>query len=155
MKILLQIAAALLILGGIAACTQNDECIGDRFGLWRVTDISVDGKTDETYQGNMFWSFQAAVIQMKTVSENPYEPILSDSYGGCRKDGGKLILDFTNTDTSHPEPGSNKYSPLPESKLPVNSIIELRIISMSGSYMELQYDSPDNTQINYRLKKWD
>lgn len=155
MKILFQILVALLLLGGLAACTQNDKVIGDRFGMWKVNEITINGETDTDYHHNMFWSFQANVICMKLASENPYTAVYSSTYGGCTKKGDKLILDYRNTDSSHPEEGDPYYSPLPQSHLPSNCEITLDIIHLSGSSMELKYDAEDGAVIVYKLEKWD
>lgn len=155
MKILFQILVALLLLGGLAACTQNDEVIGKRFGMWRVTEITVDGEPKADYNRNMFWSFQAKVIQMKLVSDNDYISNLAECFGGCTKDGNKLILDFCNTDSQNPEPGAAKYSPLKESMLPANSVISLDIVSASSKHMVLLYNAEDGKTIVYKLEKWD
>lgn len=153
MKILLQITVALLILAGLAACTQNDEVIGKRFGQWRITEIEINGEPDVEYQGNMFWCFQAKVIEMQLCSENPYAGTIKVSFGGCTKEGDKLLLDFRNSDAANPE-GSPYYSPLPETHLPSMSLITLRIVSAKSKHMVLEYTG-ENETIIYYLKKWD
>lgn len=155
MKIIIQITLALLLLFGLAACTQNDKVIGNRFGMWKVTEMTINGEKDIEYQNNMYWSFQGDLIMMTLVPENPFETT-SISYGGCIKKGDKLILEYRNSDEGHPDPNDSYYSPLPESHLPSNTQIILGIIHLSGSRMELKYESPeDNEIIVYQLKKWD
>lgn len=146
MKIIFQVCVVLLLLFGLAACTQSGGHIGKRFGMWKVTKITIDGATDTTYDETMFWSFQSDIIDMKSSKGH--------SFGLCKEENGTLVLDYRHTDTEHPEPGSDLYSPLPQSLLPANSIIVLEILKMESHHMELRYTSPDNTVITYSLKKW-
>ena len=154
MKIFIQIAIALVLLGLLAGCTQNDEWIGNRFGQWKLTEITIDGEPDASYQGNVFWAFQTGIIQMKRMRDNGAGlPGVTESFGGCREEGNTLILDYRNTDSEHFD-DLQYYSPLPEMLMPDNSVITLKILTLTGSRMVVEYTDADGREIVYYLTKW-
>ena len=146
MKTILQVCVVLLLLLGLASCTQSGGYIGKRFGMWKVTEILIDGVRDANYDETMFWSFQSEIIDMKSSA--------GQSIGVCKEENGTLVLDYRYTDTAHPEPGSALYSPLPQSLLPVNTVIVLEILKLESRHMQLSYTSPEGKTIVYNLKKW-
>ena len=147
MKTIFQVCVVLLLLFGLAACTHNGGDIGKRFGMWKVTEILINGVRDTGYDDTMFWSFQSEIIDMKSAD--------GQSIGVCKEENGTLVLDYCHTDTAHPQPGSSLYSPLPQSKLPANSVIVLDILKLESKHMQLSYTSPDGDKtIVYNLKKW-
>lgn len=147
MRTIFQVCIVLSLLFGLASCTQNGGNIGKRFGMWKVTEIFIDGSRDTDYDETMFWSFQSDIIDMTSSA--------GQSFGICKEENGTLVLDYQHTDTAHPQPGSSLYSPLPQSKLPANSVIVLEILKLESHKMQLSYTSPDgDTTIIYNLKKW-
>ncbi len=155
-----------VILNG---CTRNNGDIGEWFGTWKVTEITIDGAVDTTYQGNMFWMFQTSVICMRTIDDNHG---YSDHWGTWRElPDGALELNFTHHDNDN-ETGSWKYRPAPASHLPA-AVNTLHILRLTGSTATLTYTlstlpsppstlpsppstlpSPPSTTYTYHLQKW-
>lgn len=152
MNRLFYIVISLIIAACFQACTHNNGDIGPFFGTWKVTEITIDSHSDESYKGNMFWAFQTSVINMRTV-DTATNLSNDESWGSWEEDGNTLRLFFTHTDDSNPSQGSHKYTPLPASHLPAG-VSDLSIISISASDMKLEYSDPNGTVYGYSLKKW-
>lgn len=145
------ILLAVLMSTIISGCTHNNGDIGEWFGTWKVTEITIDGVTDTTYTGNMFWLFQASVICMRTMDDNHG---YTDHWGSWKElPDAHLEFNFTHHDNDN-EPGSWKYRPAPASRLPV-AVSILNISSLSRSSATLSYTTsttPPST-ITYHLRK--
>lgn len=151
-KIIVNIAVALLLLFMLAACTQNNGNIGLRFGMWRMKSIDINGIPDPQFDKPLFWSFQSGVIEMKIFNDKG--DCLARSFGECEETEGKLILDFRNVDNENPDPGAPVYSPLAETHLPANSLVTLNIVEMSKKNMILTYVAPTGVTYTYKLSLW-
>ena len=66
----------------------------------------------------------------------------------------RLLMNFTHTDNDNVNPGSAKYSPLPETHLPGGTTFHLDVITLNGKEMTLRYTSPDGKEYLYKFKKW-
>jgi hypothetical protein len=147
----LLLAVAVATLSG---CTHNDGDIGDLFGTWKLTSMTVDGADDTAYQGNIVWKFQSSILQMQATDEVAH----TATYGTgtwSRPQDGILSLDFTHTDKLNPEPGSVTYSPLPATHLPAGAVSRLTIDNLCGGSMTLTYVDPSQgTTVIYNFKKW-
>ncbi len=140
------LAVFLAFLPGLVGCTRNDGNIGKQFGQWKVISITVDGKDDIAYQGNIFWSFQNSTIEMKRVEAN------HDAYatfGNYRIMDETLFVTFP--DDARPPMGGFGLKASVEN--------ELHILRMTGSEMILAYESttliPGTTSnMTVRLRKW-
>lgn len=147
---------ALLLMLGLGACTHNNGDIGDFFGTWKLSEITIDGTNDSDYQGDVFWKFQASLIQMLTVDDSTHD--YSVSMGSWSQPLDNILrLDFTHTDTDHPEPGSSAYSPQPGLHLPSACVFDMDIISLSSGKMVLRYTDTAGAQpvvYQYTFKKW-
>lgn len=134
----------------LMSCTRNNGDIGEYFGTWKLEKMTIDGAIDTEYEGNMFWKFQSTVFCMQMVDEyHGYE----SRWGTWRESSKTLILDFTHHDDKE-SAGATKYSPFEQSHLPSESVVNLTIISMSGSAMQLEYVDNSGRMVIYNLKKW-
>lgn len=141
---------------GLGACTHNNGDIGDFFGTWKLSEITIDGIDDAQYQGDVFWKFQATLIQMVTVDDSTHD--YTASMGSWSQPQDNILrLDFTHTDTDHPEPGSSAYSPVPGLHLPSACVFDMDIISLNSSKMVLRFTDSAGAQpvvYQYYFKKW-
>ncbi|MDE7153487.1 MAG: lipocalin-like domain-containing protein [Muribaculaceae bacterium] len=153
MKRIILFLTAIVALTLAPSCTHNNGDIGSWFGIWKVTSIKVDGVADSSYDGNIFWSFQSSVFQMKQVVAG--EGIGRDErWGTWSEESGDLLLDFTHSSNAFPGGGIGSYQPLPATYLPANQVSRLKILKYPGSEMELSYTSETGKQITYSLKRW-
>lgn len=139
------IIVSLTIL--FAGCTSNNGDIGDMFGQWKLTEIlHNDGEdSDETYTGNVFWSFQNTTVEIKEIGADNTS---AQTYGNFSIEGETLTLTF------------------PDEKFPAPAILgsekeyKLQIISLDKSHLTLGLDSPSSVQEGYgastilKFKKW-
>ena len=139
----------VVILVAIAhGCIRNDGNIGPIWGLWRVTNIEVDGKSIENYEGNLYFGFQASVFMQKVVDEATYSDSQA-SYALWMYEGEDLKILFT----------EDRYKPVAISGFqhkvddkPVENIVKVR--KMKGNDMHLEYVNPDGVTYFYKLKRW-
>ena len=131
-----------------AGCTQNNGHIGPNFGLWKLTELTVDGEPDTAYPNNVVWKFHSSILSMTRILEH-HETF--ECYGTWSEsdDGKQMFLDFS----YHDDGGTWKYVPLSETHLPAG-LSTLDILSRSRRKMHLRYTAPDGTQYEYRLEKW-
>ncbi len=151
MKKIYSILLVALIIVATLSCTRNNGDIGDYFVTWKLEKMTINGSVDAQYEGNVFWAFQSQVICMKRVDNAVHT--YTDGWGEWEEKGKVLEFNFFGTDNDNPNPGSPKYSPLPETHLP-KGVSLLDVLSLSGSKMELRYISDDSCEIRYYLKKW-
>lgn len=135
----------------MSSCTHNNGDIGPYFGTWKMLSVEIDGEVDAGYAGNVFWKFQNQVVCMVRVNEVNHTT--TECWGTWKEIGNELHLNFTHEDYYH-KPGSSYYSPLPETYLPSMQTLELDIVSLSGSSMQLKYVTDDNSVIEYKFTKW-
>lgn len=81
----------IFALTSLTGCMQHNGDIGDFFGTWKVTSITVDGVEDATYQDNIFFQFQTDVVRL--VQSRPHNDY-TEFFGSWSEDSGELILDF-------------------------------------------------------------
>lgn len=151
MKRKLTIALLFTMLVTLSSCLQNNGHIGDWYGMWKLTEMKVDGVPDTTYGGNIFWSFQTNIFQMKRVSaDGNYD----NRWGSWSEDDGKLLLSFNYRADDSSTPGTGTYAPLPETYLQADAVNTLEILKKPGSKMELSYTIADGKRITYTLTRW-
>lgn len=141
-------AYKLLILSVLClcGCMQHNGYIGDWFGTWHITSITVNGQEDAEYIGNYFIQFQADKVRICEVDPD-YPDLLNERFGSWKSDEGVLELNFSYT-------GGGNYdfwSPWPEIYLE-SSINILEITNMTSKRMTLTLSRPDQT-IVYTLRK--
>lgn len=142
---------ALMLLTGFESCTHNNGNIGEWFGTWTLTSITVDGEKGDDYFENSTWSFQNRVIKIQEeFSHNTY----SDHYGTWEQEGNEFSLDFNHYDSKDTLVWSRLY------KFPTNmyfgmdkGVANMHIDNMSGSKVDLRYLNPQGQTIIYHLKK--
>ena len=140
-----------------AGCTRNNGDIGDWFGTWQMTEISVNGVAVGNYEKNIFWQFQNDIINLKKVETGEGEHSRDDRWGTWEESGNLLLLNFTYSDDKNPvksgESGNGAYAPLREQGIPYGEVSTLTIENRSGSRMVLKYMTADNEAYTYVLKK--
>lgn len=142
---ILPLLTVILLLSG---CTRNNGNIGKQFGQWKVTSIVTDGTPDETYQGNMFWSFQSTTVEIKYVNQN-HETVTT--FGNYRIMDDTLFITFPDEDRQPPQGlGLKPYIENP-----------LQIVRLTGSEMILAFNDSDSDTDQgtaattvITLKKW-
>lgn len=81
----------LLSILPLNGCMQNNGDIGDFFGTWKITSITVDGEPAAGYDGNIFIQFQTTVVRIvESKSHNDY----TECFGSWESNGDNLTLDF-------------------------------------------------------------
>lgn len=154
MKRIYSIILLVVAMTAISSCTHNNGDIGPWFGIWKLTDLKVNGTTDPGYEGNVFWSFQTNIFQMKEVITDGTGQWSDERWGSWEESDGDLILSFTYSSQSTPEPGTGVYHPLSGMYLPTNQAVHLDIVKYPDSKMELAYTTDDGNQITYYFTRW-
>lgn len=142
MKNLIYSILFLLIVAATStftSCTHNNGDIGDWFGLWKVTSITIDGAQDTTYHGNLFFAFQNNIFCQRLILENHD---YNQTFGTWSQDGTNLTVTFSDS----------IYMPLTESHMQFGTNV-MRIAESSGSDITLAYSVPFHNYV-YTLKKW-
>lgn len=132
-KYVLIISLGLIFLS-LISCTHNDGGEQKIYGTWKLKRISVAGKDDPAYTGNIFWKFQNKTIEMQQVDElhNSWQ-----TFGNYRLADQTLFLSFP--DTERP----------PLLELPRES--EFQIVKLKGKEMVLATGDPATI---YYFEKW-
>lgn len=146
---ILIVTASMLLPSG---CTHNNGDIGPWFGQWKMTRMDIDGVADAEYQGNIYWSFQTNIFQMKKITPGVVNHA-DTRWGTWSEEGDCLLLNFTYSSALTP-PGSGVYTPLPETYIPADQVSRLEILKRPGDSMELSFTTPQGKQITYYLIKW-
>lgn len=150
MKNILAKSLLLALLLALSSCMQNNGNIGPYFGLWKLTELTINGEADPAYQDNVVWKFQSGAIAMIRISDH-HEAF--ECYGTWKEvDQKTLQVEFIYHDNSDPN-GTWKYAPLPETHLP-RGISPLEIIHLPDQRMQLDYHHSDGTTYGYKLEKW-
>lgn len=125
------------------SCTHNNGNIGPLFGKWKLE--SVEGGTDQNRPlagHTMFWSFQAAVINITSVNETGHWS--DDRYGMFREDDNTLFLTFPDTTLNEGEP-----------PLGLPRECEMQILRIDGKRLTLCWHAtPDDAGVVYNFRKW-
>ena len=128
-----------LLVALMASCTRNDGDIGELYGMWRVTAIVKDGEVVKDYSGTLYFEFQSSVHIQKYVYEDRHER--DDRAAMWRYQGEDVILEFVDFDPVEIT-GMQKGLSL------------VKVEECTGSNMVMSYESPENEQYRYLLKKW-
>lgn len=154
MKTSTRIIIVFLLTLSLNACSHNNGDIGDLFGTWKLQSITIDNECDTAYQCNVLWKFQSSIISMVKADDSTHTKTESWGTWSYANDDTQLILDFTHTDNDHPNVGSSKYSPMPDTHLPKGIKIPLDIIKINSDEMTLRYIANDGSEYIYHLKHW-
>ena len=79
----------IIIVVSLLSCTHNNGDIGPLFGQWKLTTLLIDENPDKNYKGNIYFSFQNDVTNMKIINDNQN---VYDTYGHWKQEGNKLLL---------------------------------------------------------------
>lgn len=150
MKNILSIHLFLILSIVLGSCTQNNGNIGSYFGLWKLSELTINGEVDPAYQENVVWKFQSSAISMTRIKDH-HESF--DCYGTWKETDSKMLqMEFIYHDNNDPG-GTWKYAPLSETYLP-SGIFLLEIVHLSSKRMQLNYHESDGTIYGYKLEKW-
>lgn len=137
-------AVLTLMLFGASSCMQHNGDIGEFFGTWKLTSITIDGQQDISYEGTTFFQFQTDVIRISRIE--PHQ-LFTHRYGQWTRDGETLCLDFGFTAT---DPG--EYEPPMWIYLQRGKNL-MHIVNLTSRDMVLTLQDPDLSTIEYRLHK--
>lgn len=136
------IATVMLFLAG---CMHNNGYIGNWFGTWHVTEITIDGVKSETYADNMFFKFQTDICDIVTVGDHNY---YSEHFARWSETDNILTIDFSYTDEFYPP----SFNPPAESMLESGpNLFEVR--KKGNSLIYLTRHTSSGETIVYTLKK--
>lgn len=146
------------MLISLSACTQNNGNIGMWFGHWKVTAIEIDGTPDETYDENMFFSFQSKVFAQMVKWEHAYDQRFAN-FEDCG-DYLKITFPYVTDENGNPAHDKNGNLITEEHFIP----LELSHMSMGDNIVNVDKIDGDNVQLSmvtsngekivYHLKKW-
>lgn len=141
---LLSLSCCLTLCG----CMQHHGNIGDWFGTWKLTSMELDGVEDPSYDGNIFFQFQADIVRIVEV-----DPQVSNTFNNCfghwADNGSTLTLDFSYDATDK----TDDFTP-PSATMLIHGINILHIDKSDSKSMVWTYNPPDSDlTVTYRLKK--
>ncbi len=140
------------IVMSMAGCTHNGGDTGVWGGTWHLVEISVEGNADKGYTGNVFWKFQADVIDMVETDDEMHER--KDHFGtwSASDDERVLTLDFGHGSDRFPA-GSEDYVPPKVTGLH-GGVIRLDVECLTGRDMVVKTDATsDGAMRRFVLKK--
>lgn len=137
---LMNAAIALLLVIVATACTHNDGDIGPWFGLWRVERLTVDGKNDRDYTGNLFFAFQNTTVEQKMVHE---DHTVTKMFGEWSESGNVLTITFPDA----------RYWPIDGYLLGNGEPNSLAVEHVDGKHINLTLITPKGKTVVYRLVK--
>jgi len=123
---------------------QHNGDIGEFFGTWKLTSLTIDDNEDPTYNQDVFFQFQTSVIRVVKVS--PHQ-LFTNSFGQWSRQDQTLCLDFGFTANAPSEYEAPQYLYM------ANGKNMLHIVKLSSRNMELTLGLENGTTIRYRLKK--
>lgn len=140
----------LSLVISLTAC-QNNGDIGDYFGTWAVSEMTVDGTPAPDFTPDItFFSFQNNIVFVERLVDT-YDDL--ERYAGTWVDTGDVLrLNFTHSDDAH-QPGQGVYHAPDWLYFPENSVIDLKFLEKKSRSMTLQYTTDEGATIVYTLKK--
>lgn len=138
----LPIAAAVMMIASIAAsCTHNNGDIGVWFGLWKLERLTIDGKNDKDYTGNIFFEFQNTTLgQLMMHDGHNYTQMI----GEWHESDNQLTITF-------PDP---RYWPVDGYLKGENTPNHLAVTHIDGSHINLTLVTESGSTVVYYLTKW-
>lgn len=131
----------LLLAPVLAGCTRNDGDIGELFGMWRVTSITIDETPMTDYSGSLYFAFQSSVFSMTYINEDTHGR--TATYASWKYQGEDLLIDFA-------EPA---FAPLEISGMQRGQNF-VEVDEVKGNKLVLSYKNPDGIGYTYSLEKW-
>ena len=147
-RLIYNILTFAALLFSTASCTHNNGDIGNLFGTWRMTSMTVDGEAAEGLRGDYYWAFQNNIIEFLVVDADSHQP--ERRFGTLTDDGDYLILNLA----PHGN-GENDYLyRVPaELLLPGDDNVPLRKIEDKGGKLVLGLTTATGGEVVYTLKK--
>lgn len=141
----------------LQSCTQNNGHIGEWFGHWKVTSITIDGTPNSDYECNMFFSFQSKVFGQRIV-DNLHGTEMR--FANWDNRGDYFIITFpyeTDADGNplYDEEGNLVclYEPYPISHMSMGENI-VYVDYINGNDLQLSMTDAEGAAIVYHLEKW-
>ena len=157
------ISALLLLsiaLSMATSCTHNNGDIGDWFGHWKLNTITVDGMVDDSYEGNIFFSFQGGVFAQILVKPNHGAGMLDRHYANWEDHGSYIIINYPyhtdeNGNPVYNENGELKapFKPLPVTRMSIGDNT-INVDRKKGNDLQLSMTDADGHTVVYNLEKW-
>ncbi len=144
MRTLIRTLTLLLLSIPASSCMQHNGDIGEFFGTWKLTSLTIDNNEDPAYNHNVFFQFQTNVIRV--VKVEPHQ-LFSNHFGQWSREGQTLCLDFGFTANAPSEYEAPQYLYL------TNGKNMLHIVKLSSRNMELTLGLENGSTVRYRLKK--
>lgn len=134
----------MVLMASLNSCMQHNGYIGDLFGTWHLTSMTIDGTDDPAYQGNAFFQFQDEVVRIVIV--RPHQD--TDAvFGSWTRTDETLDLNFGHTAN---DPGPFKA---PASLHLVDGPNPCHIVRLDSRHMELTLQIADGRTVFYSLQK--
>lgn len=133
-RIFLAMAAVVLAFG----CTTNNGPHHPIYGMWKVTEIEIDGTPMENYNGNLFFQFQNDVVHMAG---------LSYTYGMWKEHDDYKVIDmwFELKD----------QVPAPETHFISDGVNTCKVITLTSSRFVFDMtNSASESVYRYTMEKW-
>lgn len=144
----------------ISSCTHNDGDIGEYFGEWQLTQLSVDGldiklygdgaeSKDPDFGSPLAYTiaFQGDVARINILYA--YHEIIS-IFGSWQLSDGNLILNFSHTDDVNPD---EIYRVPDILGFPIDGIVVMKVVKINDKKMELRQTSDAGNVFKYYFKK--
>lgn len=129
----------ICLVAALAACTHNNGDIGLWFGTWQVEEITVDGVTNEDYDGqSLMFSFQSDVFQMRLIEEMHESNVVFGNWS----DNGNATITVT-----FPE---DIFQPQPISRMEKSNLLTVEKITSKNATLRMTTSS--GSTVLYRLK---
>ena len=130
-----------LIITTLVGCTRHNGDIGELFGSWRVTDITIDDEPMSDYSGSLYFAFQSSVFSMTYINEETH--VRTATYASWEYQDDDLLIDFC-------EPS---FGPLQISGMQwgVNFV---EVVEFKGDRLVMSYENPQSVRYTYTLQKW-
>lgn len=137
----LKILFVVILVAITQGCTRNDGNIGPIWGMWRVTNLEINGEPKDDYNGTLYFSFQASVFMQKVVNEENHTG--NNTYAMWMYQGDDLLINFT----------EDRYKPHAVSGM-IHGENFVKVLMFEGNDMHLEYVNPDGVTYFYKLKRW-
>ncbi|MBQ7942145.1 MAG: hypothetical protein IJ328_07055 [Muribaculaceae bacterium] len=134
-------AIFLSIISLFPSCTRNNGDIGELFGLWQVTSVTIDDNEHPEYDGVLYFAFQSSVFSQRLVNEVTH--VDDYTFASWKYQGEDIIIDFSDPD----------YLPFGFTGMQQGQNL-IHISEIKDGNMTMHFIDNEGTEYRYRLKKW-
>lgn len=150
MRILTRLLLILTATFSLTGCMQHNGHIGDWFGTWKLESITIDGASDPSYPGNIFFQFQTNVVRIAEVDTSVSNAV-KECFGSWSETDNTLTLNFGYTSDANKDNFTLPSILKPQLKQGENI---LSVSKESSRKMTWTLQEPDSPQtLTYTLKK--